>query len=89
MSDRLRTAIVGCGAISHWHLDAIDRANVPITVTAAVDPDEANAKRIAERTGWVKLHDGTDWKGTKVGELRIALAMYRSAETKQWEKVWS
>ena len=24
-----------------------------------------------------------------VGELRLALAMYRSAETKQWEKVWS
>ena len=23
-----------------------------------------------------------------VGELRLALAMYRSAETKQWEKVW-
>ena len=23
-----------------------------------------------------------------LGELRLALAMYRSAETKQWEKVW-
>jgi predicted dehydrogenase len=76
-----------------------------------------------EGSGWVKLHDGTDWKGVKVGErggyllsyeaeladfanavlhgaapaadaayamgeLRLALAMYRSAETKQWEKVW-
>jgi predicted dehydrogenase len=76
-----------------------------------------------EGSGWVKLFDGTDWKGTKVGEaggylqsyeaewadfasavergtppaataeyalgeLRLALAMYRSAETKQWEKVW-
>jgi UDP-N-acetyl-2-amino-2-deoxyglucuronate dehydrogenase len=50
VSDQVRIAIVGCGAISHWHLDAIDRANVPITVTAAVDPDEANAKRIADRT---------------------------------------
>ena len=76
-----------------------------------------------EGSGWVKLYDGTDWKGTKVGEqggylalvrsraaptspapcctarrprrtaeyalgeLRLALAMYRSAETKQWEKV--
>jgi len=72
----------------------------------------------------VKLHDGSDWKGTKVGErggylmsyeaeladfaraaldgtppaataayaigeLRLALAMYRSAETKHWEKVWA
>jgi len=50
MSPPLRMAIVGCGAISHWHLDAIDRANVPITVTAAVDPDAANAQRVADRT---------------------------------------
>jgi predicted dehydrogenase len=76
-----------------------------------------------EGSGWVKLFDGTDWKGTKVGELggylqsyeaewadfasavlhgtppaataayalgelRLALAMYRSAETQRWEKVW-
>jgi len=75
-----------------------------------------------EGSGWVKLWDGTDWKGTKVGEpggylqsyegelhdfaravqhgtplaappeyavgeLRLALAMYRSAETKRWEAV--
>ena len=73
-----------------------------------------------EGSGWVKLWDGTDWKGTKqgeqggylrsyeaelhdfaravldgtppaasaeyaLGELRLALAMYRSAETKRWE----
>jgi UDP-N-acetyl-2-amino-2-deoxyglucuronate dehydrogenase len=47
----LRLAVVGCGAISHWHLDAIDRAGIPITVTAAVDPDEENARRVADRTG--------------------------------------
>jgi predicted dehydrogenase len=23
-----------------------------------------------------------------LGELRVALALYRSAETKRWEKVW-
>jgi len=75
-----------------------------------------------EGSGWVKLWDGTDWKGTKqgerggylhsyeaelhdfaraalqgtppaagaedaMGELRLALAMYRSAESKRWEKV--
>jgi predicted dehydrogenase len=76
-----------------------------------------------EASGWVKLWDGTDWKGTKVGEqggylrsyeaeladfaaavqrgtqpaataeyalgeLRLALAMYRSAASGHWEKVW-
>ena len=77
-----------------------------------------------EGSGWVKLFDGTDWKGTEVGtrggyiqsyeaeladfaaavatgsppaataeyalgELRLALAMYRSAESGRWEKVWA
>jgi predicted dehydrogenase len=77
-----------------------------------------------EGSGWVKLHDGSDWKGVKVGEqggylrsyegewldfaaaiqqgrapaaparhalgeLRLALAMYRSAESGRWEKVWA
>ena len=44
MTEPLRTAIVGCGAIAHWHLDAIDRAGVPITVTAAIDPDAEHAR---------------------------------------------
>ncbi len=51
MSEPVRTAIVGCGAIAHWHLDAIARAGVPIRVTAAVDPAEAQARRVADRTG--------------------------------------
>ena len=73
----------------------------------------------------MKLYDGSDWKGTKVGEqggylqsyegeladfavggaararrpprraeyalgeLRLALAMYRSARDEAWEKVWA
>jgi len=76
-----------------------------------------------EGSGWVKRWDGSDWKGTKVGErggylhsyeaeladfasavldgttpaapaehalgeLRLALAMYRSAESQRWEPVW-
>jgi UDP-N-acetyl-2-amino-2-deoxyglucuronate dehydrogenase len=63
MSEPLHTAIIGCGAISHWHLDAIDRAGVPITVTAAIDPDPANAQRIADRTGatpYASLHDALE-----------------------------
>jgi predicted dehydrogenase len=76
-----------------------------------------------EGSGRVKLWDGTDWKGTNVGErggylrsyegeladfasavlggtqpaapaayslgeLRLALAMYASATSGRWEKVW-
>jgi predicted dehydrogenase len=44
-------AMVGCGAIADWHLDAMERADVPIRVTAAVDPIDQNAQRIARRTG--------------------------------------
>ncbi|MDQ1434574.1 MAG: hypothetical protein QOF59_1390 [Actinomycetota bacterium] len=51
MSDSVRIAMVGCGAIAHWHLDAMDRAGVPMTVAAAVDPVSANADRVADRTG--------------------------------------
>jgi predicted dehydrogenase len=49
----LRLAVVGSGAIAHWHLDAIERADVPVAVTAAIDPDAANARRVATRTGAV------------------------------------
>ncbi len=51
MSDVVHTAIVGCGAIAQWHIDAIDRAHVPIVVTAAIDPAPQHAQRIADRTG--------------------------------------
>jgi len=60
MTDHVRTAIVGCGAIALWHLDAIERAQIPITVTAAVDPNAASAQRVADRTGakaYVSLDD--------------------------------
>jgi UDP-N-acetyl-2-amino-2-deoxyglucuronate dehydrogenase len=51
MTDSVRLAMVGCGAIAHWHLDAIERAGVPLSVVAAVDPAAENAERIASRTG--------------------------------------
>jgi UDP-N-acetyl-2-amino-2-deoxyglucuronate dehydrogenase len=47
----LDLAVVGCGAIAHWHLDAIQRAGLPIRVAAAIDPDRGHAAKIAERTG--------------------------------------
>ncbi len=56
----LTLGVVGCGAIAHWHLDAIDRAGAPIRVTAAIDPDRANAVRLAERTGAASYASLTD-----------------------------
>ncbi len=47
----LDVAMIGCGAIAQWHLDSIDRAGIPIRVTAAIDPDAAHAERVATRTG--------------------------------------
>ncbi|HVJ96389.1 MAG TPA: Gfo/Idh/MocA family oxidoreductase [Acidimicrobiia bacterium] len=51
MTDPINLAVVGCGAIADWHLDAIDRASAPFTVTAAVDPNPESAQRIVDRTG--------------------------------------
>jgi predicted dehydrogenase len=51
VSEAIRLAVVGCGAISHWHLDAIERASAPVVVVAVVDPLRANAERVAARTG--------------------------------------
>lgn len=51
MSERVRMAVVGCGAIAQWHLDSIERAAIPIDVVAAVDPVVEHAQRVAARTG--------------------------------------
>jgi UDP-N-acetyl-2-amino-2-deoxyglucuronate dehydrogenase len=51
VSERVGMAVVGCGAISHWHLDALERSSAPIDVVAAVDPIDDNAERTAARTG--------------------------------------
>ena len=51
MADRLTLALVGCGAISKVHLDAIRRGAPEIVITAAVDPDPARAAEVARQTG--------------------------------------
>ena len=56
MSEQLRTAIVGCGAIAHWHLDAIERAGVPIDGHRRGRSRRAsNAQRVADRTGATRV----------------------------------
>jgi len=50
MSEAVRLGLVGCGAISAWHRNAI--ANVPeIAITACVDVDPARSKAAAEPLG--------------------------------------
>ena len=51
MSDSLKLALVGCGAIAPFHLDGIVEDAPRITVTACIDLNEARARDFAERTG--------------------------------------
>ena len=51
MSNTLKLALVGCGAIARFHLDGIQEAVPRIRVTAAVDIDPQRAQEIASETG--------------------------------------
>ncbi len=47
----LALAIVGCGAIADWHVNAIGNALERTRIVACVDPDAARAESFAARTG--------------------------------------
>lgn len=47
----LALAIVGCGAIADWHVNAINAALTRTQIVACVDPDRSRADAFAERTG--------------------------------------
>jgi len=48
---KLRLGIVGCGMIAEHHLAAIKLCKSPVTVTAAIDPNETRRNVISELTG--------------------------------------
>ena len=47
----LKLAIVGCGAISRFHLDGIRDSGAAIDIAAAVDADIGRAEQLASETG--------------------------------------
>jgi len=51
MPETVKLAFVGCGAISHFHLEGIIESAPHIRVTAAIDPMSERAQEIAEQTG--------------------------------------
>ncbi len=51
MSQTLKMALVGCGAIARYHLDGLKEHAPRIEITAAVDLDPAKAQAYAEETG--------------------------------------
>ena len=51
MSDQLKLAFIGCGAIARFHLDGIKAKAPRIQVTTLVDLDDAKAQAFAEETG--------------------------------------
>ena len=51
MTDRLAIALVGCGAIAEWHVDALVAAATRTDIVAVVDIDAGRAEALAKRTG--------------------------------------
>ena len=51
MSDSLKLAFVGCGAIASFHLNGIKEHAPRIDITACIDLDESRARDYAEKTG--------------------------------------
>ena len=51
MSDKLKLAFIGCGAIARFHLNGIIGQTTDIDVTTLVDLDEVKAQAYAEETG--------------------------------------
>ena len=51
MTQNVKLALVGCGAISPMHLRGIKSTDGRIVVTAAIDPVRANADKVARQTG--------------------------------------
>ena len=51
MTQKLKLALVGCGAIARYHLDGINEHAPRIQVTAVIDPDSSKAKEYATETG--------------------------------------
>jgi len=51
MPDRLKLALLGCGAISHFHIDGINESVPRIDITAVIDTDPAKAAEVSEKTG--------------------------------------
>ncbi|MEZ4709927.1 MAG: Gfo/Idh/MocA family oxidoreductase [Caldilineaceae bacterium] len=51
MTDKLKLALVGCGAIARYHLDGIHEYAPRIQVTTVIDPDMDRAESYAAETG--------------------------------------
>ena len=51
MSKQLKLAFAGCGVISHYHLRGIQEQAKRIRITAAIDPNQDRAQKIADETG--------------------------------------
>src|SRR5262245_41871657 len=53
--EQVRLALIGCGAIAEWHVNAIRAAAVRTRITACVDPNRGRADEMAAQTGGAAL----------------------------------
>jgi predicted dehydrogenase len=77
----LTLAIVGCGAISRWHLAAIERAGLDVEVVACVDPVAANAASLSQLTGAPSFASLTDALRNRSFEAALVAVPHHVHET--------
>ena len=88
MTQQLRLAFLGCGAISRFHLLGIRDGAPQIQVTAAIDVDGARAETVAAETGarpFTSFDEALSWGGFDAVDLMLPHGLHEEFALRSFE----
>ncbi|MEE2702871.1 MAG: Gfo/Idh/MocA family oxidoreductase [Myxococcota bacterium] len=88
MTQELRLAFLGCGAISKFHLLGIRDAATQIKVTAAIDVDASRAQAVAAETGaraFSSFDEALAWGGFDAVDLMLPHDLHEKFAVQSFE----